>query len=76
MTEDVMQAGWAAWAASGLPARVDVAATAKLPGDPAPNAPNWFAAVEAMRFAVGQRVAAQILQGDFNYWHQSASRYE
>jgi len=53
-----------------------VAATAKLPGDPAPDALKWFAAVEAMRFAVGQGVAAQILQGDFNYWHQSASRYE
>jgi hypothetical protein len=56
-----------------LPARLDVAATAKLLGfaehdiqvltsvgkltplgDPAPNAPKWFAAVEMIRLATDQ----------------------
>jgi hypothetical protein len=32
MTDDVMQAAMATWVAKNLPARLDVAATAKLPG--------------------------------------------
>ena len=70
MTDDVMQAAMTTWAARYLPARLDVAATAKLLGfaesdiqilmavgkltplgDPAPNAPKWFAAVEMIRLA-------------------------
>jgi hypothetical protein len=60
----------AAWAARGLPARLDVPATARLLGfaehdiqilmssrklsplgDPAPNAPKWFAAIEVIQLA-------------------------
>ena len=70
MTDDVMQATMTALAARGLPARLDVTATAKLLGfseqhiqilmavgkltplgDPARNAPKWFAAVEVMGLA-------------------------
>jgi len=70
MTDDLTQAVLATWAARGLPARLDVAATAKLLGfaehdiqipmaagkltplgDPAPNAPKWFAAVEVIGLA-------------------------
>jgi len=62
MNDDLMQATMATWAARNLPARLDVAETAKLLGfavhdmqilmavgrltplgDPAPNAPKWFA---------------------------------
>ena len=65
MSNDVMHTAMATWAARNLPARLDVAETAKLLGfavhdiqilmavgkltplgDPAPNAPKWFAAVE------------------------------
>ena len=70
MTDDVMQATLATWAARDLPARLDVAQTSKLLGfgehdiqilmavgkltplgEPAPNAPKWFAAVEMIRLA-------------------------
>ena len=70
MTDDVIQATLAALASRGLPARLDVAASARLLGftesdiqilmavgkltplgDPAPNAPKWFAAVEIIRLA-------------------------
>ena len=70
MSNDVMQTAVATWATRELPARLDVAATAKLLGfaehdiqilmsagkltplgDPAPNAPKWFAAVEVIRLA-------------------------
>ncbi len=70
MTDEVFQAALAAWAARGLPARLDAGATAKLLGfadhdiqilmaagkltplgDPAPNAPKWFAAIEVIRLA-------------------------
>ena len=65
--------GAATWAAKDLPARLDVAETAKLLGfaehdiqilmavgkltplgDPTPNAPKWFAAVEMIQLAVNQ----------------------
>jgi hypothetical protein len=67
------QAAMTTWAARHLPARLDVAATAKLLGfaehdiqilmavgkltplgDPAANAPRWFAAVEMIRLAADQ----------------------
>jgi hypothetical protein len=70
MTDDMMQAAMATWAARDLPARIDVAVTAKLLGfaegdiqvlmavgkltplgDPAPNAPKWFGAVEMIQLA-------------------------
>jgi hypothetical protein len=73
MTDDQMQAVMTTWVAKGLPARLDVAATAKLLGfaesniqvlmaaskltplgDPASNAPKWFAAVEMIRLAADQ----------------------
>ena len=68
-----MHAALAIWAAKNIPARLDVAAPAKLPGfsvsniqvlmalgkrtplgDPAPDAPKWFAAVQVIRLAVDQ----------------------
>lgn len=73
MSNDVLQAVMATWAVRNLPARLDVAGTAKLLGfaihdiqilmamgkltplgDPAPNAPKWFAAVEMIRLAGDQ----------------------
>jgi hypothetical protein len=70
MTDELTQAVMATWAARRLPARLDVAAAAKLLGfaehdipvlvaagkltplgDPAPNAPKWFAAVEVVQLA-------------------------
>ena len=70
MTDDLTTAAMTTWAARNLPARLDVAATAKLLGfvesdiqilmalgkliplgDPAPNAPKWFAAVEMIQLA-------------------------
>jgi hypothetical protein len=73
MSNDVLQTAMATWAARNLPARLDVAETAKLLGfavhdmqilmavgkltplgDPAPNAPKWFAAVEMIRLAADQ----------------------
>ena len=66
-----MQAVAATWAAKDIPARLDVATTAKILGfpkhdiqilmgsrkltplgDPAPNAPKWFAAVEVLQLAM------------------------
>jgi hypothetical protein len=71
MTDELTQAAVATWAARQLPARLDVAATAKLLGfaehdiqvlmaagkltplgDPAPNAPKWFCAIEVIRLAM------------------------
>jgi hypothetical protein len=73
MTDELTQATLATWAARDLPARLDVAAAAKLLGftesdmqilmvvgklrplgDPAPNAPKWFAAVEMIHLAGDQ----------------------
>jgi hypothetical protein len=73
MIDDFTQTTLATWATMGLPARLDVPATAKLLGftesdmqilmalgnltplgDPAPNAPKWFAAVEIIRLAADQ----------------------
>jgi hypothetical protein len=70
MTDDLTQAVLTTWAARNLPARLDVAATAKLLGfaehdipvliatgkltplgDPAPNAPKRFCAVEVVQLA-------------------------
>ena len=79
MTDDLMQTAMTTWAAKDLPARIDVATTAKLLGfaesdiqvlmavgkltplgDPAPNAPKWFAAVEMIQLA-----------GDHDWLHKS-----
>jgi hypothetical protein len=79
MTDEALQATMPVWAAKNLPARLDVAATAKLLGfaehdiqilmalgkltplgDPAPNAPKWFAAVQIV-----------LLAGDVDWLHKA-----
>src|ERR1035437_6035192 len=93
MTEDLMQAMLATWAAKGLPARIDVAATAKLLGftdsdmqilmgagkltplgDPAPNAPKWFAAVEMIRLAADQGWLHKATKEIAKYWRTKRTR--
>jgi hypothetical protein len=73
MRGEITLAVMATWAARELPARLDVAQTAKLLGfaahdiqilmgtgklvplgDPAPNAPKWFAAVLILRLAADE----------------------
>ena len=70
MSIDLIQVAMTTWAARNLPARLDVAQTAKLLGfpehdiqslmaarkltplgDPAPNAPKWFSAIEVISLA-------------------------
>jgi len=93
MTDDVMQAAMTTWAAKYLPARLDVAATAKLLGfaehdiqilmamgkltplgDPAPNAPKWFAAVEMIRLATDQDWLHKATKEIAKYWRQKRAR--
>ena len=93
MTDDVMQAAIATWAAKDIPARLDVAATAKLLGfakhdiqilmavgkliplgDPAPNAPKWFAAVEMIRLAVDQDWLHKAAKEIAKYWRNKRER--
>ncbi|MGA3141920.1 MAG: hypothetical protein ABSF10_02615 [Verrucomicrobiota bacterium] len=93
MTGDVMQAVMTTWVAKGLPARLDVAATAKLLGftesdiqvlmavgkltplgDPAPNAPKWFAAVEMIRLAADQDWLHKATKEISKYWRQKRER--
>jgi hypothetical protein len=94
MLDTLMQAALATWAAKDLPARLDVAATAKLLGfaehdiqilmaagkliplgDPAPNAPKWFAAVEMIRLAADQAWLHKATKELSKYWrHKRESR--
>jgi|ERR1035438_4321483 hypothetical protein len=93
MTDDVMQAAVATWATRGLPARIDVAATAKLLGfaesdvqvlmslgkltplgDPAPNSPKWFAAVEVLRLAVDQDWLHKTTRDVAKFWRHKRDR--
>ena len=93
MTDDVMQATLATWAAKDLPARLDVVATAKLPGfaehdiqilmaevkltplgDPAPNAPKWFAAVEMIRLAADKDWLHKATKEISKYWWHKRER--
>jgi hypothetical protein len=93
MTDDVMQATLATWAAKNLPARLDVAATAKLLGfaendiqilmavgkltplgDPAPNAPKWFSAVEMIRLAADQDWLHKATKEISKYWRNKRER--
>jgi hypothetical protein len=95
MTDDVMQATMAAWAARSLPARLDVAVTAKLLGfavsdiqvlmavrklrplgDPAPNAPKWFAAVEMIRLAGDQDWLHKATKEIAKYWRNKRERLQ
>ena len=93
MTDDLTQAAMAAWAARGLPARLDVAATAKLLnfaehdipvlvaagrltplGDPAPNAPKWFAAVEVIGLAVDREWLHKATREISKHWRDKRGR--
>ena len=93
MTDDLMQTAVAIWATRGLPARIDVAATAKVLGfaesdiqvlmslgkltplgDPAPNAPKWFAAVEVLRLAVDQDWLHKTTRDVANFWRNKRER--
>ncbi len=93
MTDDVMQTAMMTWAARGLPARLDVGATAKLLGfaehdiqilmsvrkltplgDPAPNAPKWFAAVEMIRLAADQDWLHKATKEIAKYWRHKRQR--
>jgi hypothetical protein len=83
----------AAWAARGLPARLDVAATARLLGfaehdipilmatrrlvplgDPAPNAPKWFCAVEVIGLAVDREWLNRSSREISKYWRHKRER--
>ena len=93
MTDDVMQAAVAAWAARGLPARLDAGSTAKLLGfadhdiqilmgagkltalgDPAPNAPKWFAAIEIIRLAADRDWLSKATKEVSKYWRHKRER--
>ena len=93
MTDDLMQTAMATWAAKDLPARLDVATTAKLLGftesdmqilmgarkltplgDPAPNAPKWFAAVEMIRLAADQDWLHKATKEIAKYWRNKRER--
>src|SRR5512143_1775446 len=93
MDDHVLQAAVAAWAARGLPARLDAAATARLLGfaehdiqvllrvgkltplgDPAPNAPKWFAAVEMIRLAGDQDWLHKATKELSKYWRHKRER--
>ena len=93
MTDDVMQAAMATRATRGLPARLDVSATAKLLGfaesdiqvlmavgkltplgDPAPNAPKWFAAVEMIRLAADQDWLHKATKAIAKHWRHKRER--
>lgn len=93
MSNDVMQALMATWAARNLPARLDVTETARLLGfavhdmpilmasgkltplgDPAPNAPKWFAAVEMIRLAGDQDWLHKATKELAKYWQHKRKR--
>jgi hypothetical protein len=93
MTDDLTQTTLATWAARGLPARIDVATTAKLLGftasdmqilmavgkltplgDPAPNAPKWFAAVEMIRLATDQEWLHKATKDIAKFWRNKRER--
>ena len=88
-----MQVAVTAWAARGLPARLDTAATARLLGfaehdiqvllragkltplgDPAPNAPKWFAAVELIRLAADWEWLSRASREVSKYWRHKRER--
>jgi hypothetical protein len=89
MRDDLSQASVAAWAARGLPARLDVSQTANLLGfaahdiqilmaagkltplgDPAPNAPKWFAAVEIILLAIDEEWLNRATREVAKYWRR------
>ena len=93
MDDQVLQAAVAAWAARGLPARLDATSTAKLLGfaehdiqvllrvgkltalgDPAPNAPKWFSAVELIRLAADRDWLSRASREVSKYWRHKRKR--
>jgi len=93
MNDVVLQTAMATWAARNLPARLDVAETAKLLGfalhdmqilmasgrltplgDPAPNAPKWFAAVEMIRLAGDHEWLHRATKELAKFWHSKRVR--
>jgi hypothetical protein len=93
MDENVLNVVIAAWAARGLPARLDVAATAKLLGfaehdiqilmrggklvalgDPAPNSPKWFAAIEIIRLGADRDWLNKATREVAKYWRHKRER--
>lgn len=82
-----------AWAARGLPARLDVAQTAKILGfaehdiqvlmaagrltplgDPAPNAPKWFAAVGVIQLALDADWLNKSTREIGKYWRRKREK--
>jgi len=93
MTHDLTQVTLATWAARGLPARLDVVATAKVLGfaehdiqvlmavgkltplgDPAPNAPKWFAAVEVVQLATDRDWLHRATKEVSKHWRDKRER--
>src|SRR5471030_3266861 len=93
MTDNIMLATLATWAAKDLPARLDVVATAKLLGfaehdiqilmnvgkltplgDPAPNAPKWFAAIKMIRLATDEDWLHKATKEIAKYWRNKRGR--
>src|ERR1035438_9329423 len=93
MSDDGFQEVLAAWAARGLPGRLDVAATAKLLGfaqhdiqillgagklqplgEPAPNAPKWFAAIEVIRLAADREWLNRATREVSKHWRHKRER--
>jgi hypothetical protein len=93
MSTDTFQLVMPTWAAKGLPARLDVAQTAKLLGfaehdiqvliaagklnplgDPAPNAPKWFAAVEILQLAADVDWLNKATKEVSKYWRHKRER--
>jgi len=94
MRDDSLPTAMATWAARNLPARLDVAETAKLLGfavhdmqilmavgkltplgEPAPNAPKWFAAVEMIRLAADQDWLHKATKEIAKYWWLKRTRH-
>jgi len=90
---DRFQEALTAWAARGLPGRLDVAATARLLGfaehdiqilmacgklqplgDPAPNAPKWFAAIEVIQLAADRDWLHKATREVSRYWRYKRQR--
>jgi hypothetical protein len=83
------------WATRNLPARLDVASSAKLLGfaehdiqilmavgklrplgDPAPNAPKWFASIELVRLASDQDWLHKATKEISKHWRQKRERLQ
>jgi hypothetical protein len=95
MRNEVLHSVMATWAARDLPARLDVAETAKLLGfaehdvqilmasgkltplgDPAPNAPKWFAAMEVIGLAADNDWLNRATKEVSKYWRQKRERQQ